>query len=82
MEGVAEPVVLPLLSGRQLSERLRPTRPDMRVLFMSGYTDDAVFQHGILESGAEFLQKPITPGSLTRKVREVLDRASPGVERK
>jgi CheY-like chemotaxis protein len=67
-------VVLPLMSGRQLAERLRAVRPELKVLFMSGYTDDAILQHGILDSGVEYLQKPLTPASLTRKVRAVLDR--------
>jgi two-component system, cell cycle sensor histidine kinase and response regulator CckA len=65
-------VVLPRMSGRQLAERLATTRPEMKVLFMSGYTDDAILQHGILNSGVAYLQKPITPISLTRKIREVL----------
>jgi two-component system cell cycle sensor histidine kinase/response regulator CckA len=47
-------------------------RPATKVLFMSGYTDDAILQHGIIDSGVAYLQKPITPSSLTRKVREVL----------
>jgi PAS domain S-box-containing protein len=70
-------VVLPLMSGRELAERLAPLRPGMKVLFMSGYTDEAVLQHGVLRSGASYLQKPVTPASLTRKVREVLDRDRP-----
>jgi PAS domain S-box-containing protein len=69
-------VVLPRMSGRQLAERLAPVRPLMKVLYMSGYSDDAILQHGVIESGVAFLQKPFTPGSLTQKVHEVLRRAS------
>jgi YesN/AraC family two-component response regulator len=66
-------VVMPMLSGRQLAQRLQPLRPDMRVLYMSGYTDDAILQHGVSHEGFAFLRKPITPRALSQKVREVLD---------
>jgi signal transduction histidine kinase len=66
-------VVMPHLSGPELAKRLATERPDMRVLFMSGYTDDSVVRHGALEAGIAFLQKPITPASLATRIREVLD---------
>jgi PAS domain S-box-containing protein len=69
-------VVLPQLSGRGLAERLTPDHRDLRVLYMSGYTDDAVVQHGVLKEGTAFLQKPFTPHTLLVKVREVLDRGT------
>jgi CheY-like chemotaxis protein len=67
-------VVMPELSGRELADRLARLRPDMKVLFMSGYTDDTIVHHKILDPNIFFLQKPFTPFVLTRKVREVLDR--------
>ena len=66
-------VVMPQMSGPELAKRLGAARPEMKVLCMSGYTDDSIVRHGVLEGGVAFVQKPITPALLTRKVREVLD---------
>ncbi len=66
-------VVMPGVSGRDLARSAAAIRPSLRVLFMSGYTDDAIVHHGVLDAGTPFLQKPFTPRSLAQKVRWVLD---------
>ncbi len=66
-------VVMPGMGGRQLVEALPAFLAGMRVLYMSGYPDEAVGRHGFLEAGAPFLQKPFTADGLLRRVREVLD---------
>ncbi|HZR63902.1 MAG TPA: response regulator [Terriglobales bacterium] len=65
-------VVMSKMSGRELAERIREKRPSVRILFSSGYTDDAIVRHGVLEPGVAFIQKPYRPKALARKIREVL----------
>jgi PAS domain S-box-containing protein len=71
-------VVMPRVSGRELAERLATLRPGLRVLYMSGYADDAIVQHGVLDPGTRFIGKPFSSADLTRKVREVLDGSGEG----
>jgi len=68
-------VVMPRMSGRELADCLESVRPEMKVLYISGYTDDAIIRHGVLEQGMAFIQKPFTPDALVRKVRNVLDKS-------
>jgi PAS domain S-box-containing protein len=75
-------VVMPQMSGPELAKRLASARPDMKVLCMSGYTDDSIVRHGVLEAHIAYLQKPITPEALTTRVREVLDGSSNGTTRR
>jgi signal transduction histidine kinase/ActR/RegA family two-component response regulator len=73
-------VVMPGMSGRALAERLAPVRPDMRVLFMSGYTDDAMVRHGVFSEGHGFIQKPFSATALMEQVRQMLNGAPPAGE--
>jgi two-component system cell cycle sensor histidine kinase/response regulator CckA len=66
-------VVMPGMGGCETASRLRRLRPGLEVLYLSGYTDDAVVRHGVLDAEVAFLQKPFTPITLAKKVREVLD---------
>jgi two-component system cell cycle sensor histidine kinase/response regulator CckA len=67
-------VVMPKMGGKETAERLKTLHPQMKVIYMSGYTDDAIVHHGVLAPGLNFLEKPFSPGGLAHKVREVLDK--------
>jgi len=75
---IATDVVMPGMNGSQLVELVLQSRPGVRVLFMSGYTDDDVMRRGVIDGQTAFLQKPFTPDLLAHKVREVLDVVAPG----
>ncbi|WP_202796956.1 response regulator [Pedosphaera parvula] len=66
-------VIMPQMSGKDLHDQIKNQLPQTRVLLMSGYTDDALAHHGVLDEGICFLEKPFSPSRLARKVREVLD---------
>jgi DNA-binding response OmpR family regulator len=68
-------VVMPRMNGRQLAEKVQQNRPGIRVLYISGYTNDAIAHYGVLDPGLWFLPKPYSLSSLIAKVREVLDSA-------
>ncbi len=70
-------VVMPVMGGGELAQRLVAQRPGLRVLYVSGYTDDAVVRHGVLEKSSAFMQKPYALSALVRKVREMLDEEAP-----
>jgi YesN/AraC family two-component response regulator len=73
-------VVMPQMTVCELTERVAQMRPETRVLYVSGYTDDAIIHHGVLAEGMNFMQKPFTVNALLRRVREVLDKPQAGWE--
>jgi two-component system, cell cycle sensor histidine kinase and response regulator CckA len=71
-------VVMPRTSGKEVAGQLTKMQPGLKVLFMSGYTDEAIVHHGVLDADVEFIQKPFTPAALSKKIREVLDKTNGG----
>jgi DNA-binding NtrC family response regulator len=71
-------VIMPQMSGKALCDQIKSQIPHTKVLLMSGYTDDALAHHGVLDEGLSFLEKPFSPLQLTRKIREVLDASNGG----
>jgi CheY-like chemotaxis protein len=71
-------VVMPQMSGKELAEEVKRLQPEIRVLYMTGYTEDTIVHQGMLEPGALLLQKPFTPSGMARRVREVLDAPANG----
>jgi CheY-like chemotaxis protein len=66
-------VIMPKMNGSELAAEVKELNPEIKVLFMSGYTEDAVIKHGILTDGINYLHKPVTPSNLSKAVREILD---------
>ena len=66
-------VVMSDTSGRELAEKLSASRPGLKVLYMSGYSEEVISHHGVLDKDIHFIQKPFTPVELTKKIREILD---------
>jgi len=66
-------VVMPNMSGKELAERISKYHPETKICFMSGYTDDAILHHGVLQKGVNLIQKPFVLHELAKKVRQVLD---------
>jgi len=74
-------IIMPVMNGRELAQRMTSLSPKTRILFMSGYTENAIWRNGIIQNSAHFLQKPFTLDALSRKVREVLEPLTPETER-
>src|SRR5271167_4524735 len=74
-------IIMPVMNGRELAQRMVGLSPKTRILFMSGYTENAIWRNGMIESSTNFLQKPFTLDALTRKVREVLETPTPETEK-
>jgi CheY-like chemotaxis protein len=72
-------VIMPVMGGNMMAEWLKTMNPDLKILFSSGYTDDAILHHGVLQPGIQFIPKPYTPSALAHRVRELLDQ--PGAPR-